>query len=283
MTDRTTASSSSAWDADVLPTNEEPIGFSGSSPTGDAEVETLVADIEQTRAEMTGTVEELGDRLDPAAIAERTTQKVREATIGKVETKVDDMTNAASSFASNAGDAVQQTGSGMVETLKRNPVPAALAGFGIGWLVLNRQSGKSSGSSFWQGSETSRWSGDTGSYGTRSNDGGQNPTEMIGDATQKARQKAEDVVGTVGESANDAAQTVRTSASSLATTAQRSYESNPLAIGAIAMAVGTAVGLALPASQAEKRVMGQAGGQLIDKAEEAARKPLEEMERTSDR
>ena len=54
-------------------------------------------------------------------------------------------------------------------------------------------------------------------------------------------------------------------------------------MGAIAVAIGAAVGLALPASQAEKRVIGQAGSQLIDKAETAVTRPLEELESTSDR
>ena len=286
MTERTTASSSSAWDADVLPTEED----DGSDPIdaddGDREIEVLVAEIEQTRSEMTGTVEELGDRLDPGTIAERTTEKVREATIGKVESKVEDVTNAASTLAANAGDTVQQTGSGVIETIKRNPVPAALAGFGIGWLVLNRQSGKSSNSD-WARSGAPVWADQTASqrgFSDSSNlGGGTNASDKIDEVTGKAKQTAQDVASTVGETASDAATTVKSGATSMATTAQNALESNPLAIGAIALAVGTAVGLALPASQAEKRVMGQAGSQLIDKAENAVTKPLEEMQRTTER
>jgi ElaB/YqjD/DUF883 family membrane-anchored ribosome-binding protein len=281
VTERTTASSSSAWDADVLPTATDD-GSDGAAD-GDREIEVLVAEIEQTRSEMTGTVEELGDRLDPKTIADRTTEKVREATIGKVESKVDDMTNAASTLASNAGETVQQTGSGVIETIKRNPVPAALAGFGLGWLVLNRQSGRTS-SSEWSRSGAA-WTGQTDRRGFSDSNlgGGVNPAEKIDEVTGKAKRTAQDVASTVGETASEAATTVKSSASSVATTAQSALESNPLAVGAIALAVGTAVGLALPASQAEKRVMGQAGSQLIDKAETAVTKPLEEMQRTTER
>jgi hypothetical protein len=281
VTARTTASSSPAWDADVLPTGTED-GSDGVGAEGDREIEELVAEIEQTRSEMTGTVEELGDRLDPGTIAARTTDKVREATIGKVESKVDDVTNAASTLASNAGDTVQQTGSGVIETIKKNPVPAALAGFGIGWLVLNRQSGRPSASD-WSRSGAG-WSGQTAEpRGFSDSNLGGNASEKIDEVTGKARRTAQDVASTVGDTASDAATTVKSGASSVASTAQTAFESNPLAIGAIALAVGTAVGLALPASQAEKRVMGQAGRQLIDKAETAVTKPLEEIERTTER
>jgi ElaB/YqjD/DUF883 family membrane-anchored ribosome-binding protein len=282
VTERTTAGTSSAWDADGLPTDPASRASAESTDlSGDPEVDALVAEIEVTRSEMTGTVEELGDRLDPAAIADRTTEKVREATIGKVESKVDDMTNAASELVSNAGDTVQQTGSGVVETIRRNPVPAALAGFGIGWLILNRQPGRRTDSVWAPTRSSSGWApGDptAGTFGESYGARGKDPREAIEDVTTQARRTAEEVASTVGETANEAATTVRSTATSVASQAQRTIESNPLAVGAIALAVGTAVGLALPASQTEKRVMGQAGSQLIEKAETAARKPLEELE-----
>jgi ElaB/YqjD/DUF883 family membrane-anchored ribosome-binding protein len=285
VTERTTASTSPAWDADVL--SSDPASSASDESTGlsgDPEVDLLVAEIEVTRSEMTGTVEELGDRLDPAAIADRTTEKVREATIGKVESKVDDMTSAASELVSNAGDTVQQTGSGVVETIRRNPVPAALAGFGLGWLILNRQPGRHTESVWAPSRSSSGWApGDptAGTFGESLGSRGKDPKDAIEDVTKNARKTAEEVAGTVGETANEAVTTVRQTATSVATQAQRTIESNPLAVGAIALAVGTAVGLALPASQTEKRVMGQAGSQLIEKAETAARKPLEELESSS--
>src|ERR671918_84809 len=127
VTDRTTLGGSSAWDAEVMPSDSDMDRAEAWTGADDPEVDQLVTDIEQTRSEMTVTVEELGDRLDPSNIAQRTGEKVREATVGKVESKVDEMTNAASNLVTNAGDSVQQTGSGVVETIRRNPVPAALA------------------------------------------------------------------------------------------------------------------------------------------------------------
>ena len=313
MTERTSVSSSSQWDADVLPS--EPGGdLAADELTGDPEVDQLVVEIAQTRSEMTGTVEELGERLDPANIAAQAGEKVREATIGNVEAKVEDMTNAASNIVNNAGDTVQEAGSGMIETIKRNPIPAAMAGIGIGWLVLNRQSGQSSRSS-WSRQGTSYgfdrstsgydFSGDplgtsggsngqslgdragqvTDTIGTKAHEAG----SAVGDAASTAKQTASEAASTVGQTASQAASnvgqtasqaanTVGQTASQAATQAQQALQSNPMAFGAIAVAVGTAVGLALPATQAEKRVMGQAGGQIIDTVENAVEQPLREME-----
>ena len=71
--------------------------------TTDPEVEQLVEEIEVTRVEMTGTVEEIGERLDPRNIVAGAKETVREATVGKVESMVND-----------AGQTAQQAGTGLI-------------------------------------------------------------------------------------------------------------------------------------------------------------------------
>lgn len=56
-----------------------------------------------------------------------TKESVREATLGRVET-----------FATQAGDVMNDTRDTLVETIRQNPIPAALAGVGIAWLLMNR-------------------------------------------------------------------------------------------------------------------------------------------------
>jgi hypothetical protein len=63
--------------------------------------------------------------------------------------------------------------------------------------------------------------------------------------------------------------------------AGRMFNHNPLAVGAIAVAVGTAVGLLLPATQAERRAIGQPARQALDKAEEVATEALGQAEQTA--
>jgi hypothetical protein len=275
--------------------------------TTDPEVEQLVGEIEVTRVEMTGTVEEIGDRLDPKNVVANAKETVREATVGKVETMVSD-----------AGQSVQEAGNGLLETIKRNPLPAAMAGIGIGWLAMAAR-GQGQASRPWGGSG---W-GSSPTYELRSNYGDQygqyrggQPTswdtsrmgegngrgvgDKVGDklgqagdaassAVTSAQQTAGDVVGnvqqtagqladTVGQRAEQGAQQVQTVARDVGYTTNRAYHENPLAFGAIAMAVGTAVGLALPATRAERNVLGSARDQLIDRAEQTATQALSSAE-----
>jgi len=127
----------------------------------DPEVEALVVENETPRSEMSQTVDALGDRLAPSAVADRAGNAVREATVGKIEAKVNDMTTAASDLVSNAGQTAQEAGGGLVETIRRNPVPAVMAGVGLGWLWMNRSqtsgttwsSGRRSYQSGWMASD----------------------------------------------------------------------------------------------------------------------------------
>jgi len=66
------------------------------------------AEIEETRVEMGGTLNELGDRLDPANLVSQAKDNVRDATIGRVE-----------ETAKGASDMV-------METIRQNPIPCLL-------------------------------------------------------------------------------------------------------------------------------------------------------------
>ena len=92
-----------------------------------AEVAEIRAEIEETRLEMGGTLNELGGRLEPAHLVEQAKENVREATIGRVE-----------ETAKGVSDMV-------METIKRNPIPAALAGAGLALLWVNRSQGSQAG------------------------------------------------------------------------------------------------------------------------------------------
>jgi ElaB/YqjD/DUF883 family membrane-anchored ribosome-binding protein len=284
MTDDTTFDRDRVSGLDADPLTDDSFATASEEP----EVEALVIDIATTRSEMSQTVDELGERLAPSAVADRAGEAVREATIGKIEAKVNDVTNAASDFATNAGQTAQEAGSGIAETIRRNPIPAAMAGIGLGWLWMNRQSGRTSWTSSRRPVRTSWAAADDGwrradrtyddrydnpSIGDRARD----VSSSVGDAADNARRAAEQRLDDIGTNASRAADQVGTTATQAVTQAQQAVESNPLAFGAIAVAVGTAIGLALPATQTEKRVMGDAGGRLIDQVESAVSQPLDEM------
>jgi len=256
----------------------------GSEP----EVDALVVEIAATRSEMAQTVDELGDRLDPGLVVDRAGDAVREATIGKLETKVNDVTTAASDLAANAGQTAQEAGSGIVETIRRNPVPALMAGVGLGLLWMNRADGMSrartngyyagsrswdTGNGGWQGSDRSAFD----QVGTSISNRARGATEGIGEAAESAKlsasRTADELTTTASRTVDDLGATTRQAV----TQAQHAVESNPLAFGAIAMAVGAAIGLALPATEAEKRVVGSTGSRMIDQVESAVSEPLDRM------
>src|SRR6185437_212500 len=93
---------------------------------GDTSTEELQEEIEQTRANMSETIDEIQERLSPRYLGEQ----VREATIGRAGQMVGEMT-----------DSAREAGGGILDTIRANPVPAALAALGIGWLWMKRPSG----------------------------------------------------------------------------------------------------------------------------------------------
>jgi len=82
--------------------------------------------IHQTRERMSHTIEELSGRLNPEHLKAQVRENVREATIGRAE-----------HMAHRAMGRVSETRNGMMDTLRDNPLPAALVGIGLGWLLWN--------------------------------------------------------------------------------------------------------------------------------------------------
>ncbi|MEX2584342.1 MAG: DUF3618 domain-containing protein [Gemmatimonadota bacterium] len=88
--------------------------------------EAIRAEIRRTRARMSGTVEEIGDRLNPHRVKHQVKQSIHDATIGKAE-----------NMARSAAGRVDDTRHTIMDTIRDNPLPAAMAGIGLGWLFVN--------------------------------------------------------------------------------------------------------------------------------------------------
>jgi gas vesicle protein len=87
---------------------------------------TIRTDIHETRERMSHTIEELSERLNPDHLKAQVKENVREATIGRAE-----------HMAQKAVSRVSETRHSMMDTLRDNPVPAALMGIGLGWMLWN--------------------------------------------------------------------------------------------------------------------------------------------------
>ncbi len=250
----------------------------------DDEVVELTGEIEDTRQEMTTTVEQIGDRLDPHNIVQGAKDTVREATVGKVE----DMATTAGALVGDAGETVREAGSGIVDTITRNPIPAAMVGLGIGWLALSRRPASEYRRDAWR--RGSRIGAGAGGYDDRSivDKAQQRAGEMadqvgrtVDDVSGHVGRTVDGVSGQVGRAADELPGQVRSTADQLGAEAGRLFQSNPLAVGAIAVAVGTAVGLVMPSTRMERSAIAGPARQVLDKAEEAATEAMEGVEQTA--
>jgi hypothetical protein len=231
-------------------------------PEAEAEVEVLESEIQATRHEMTGTVQTIGERLDPANVVQGAKDTVREATVGRVE-----------QMTSNAMDTATDAGSGILDTIRKNPIPAAMAAIGIGWLFMNRSDGRGSYRSY--GGWNDSWR-DSERYGAADRAG-----ETFDQVGRKAGQVAGDVRSTVGSTVGQLPDQVSSTAREVGWNAERFAQDNPLALGAAAFAVGAAIGMALPETEVERNVLGGPAGTAIDKAQEAASDAVQQLQSTN--
>jgi ElaB/YqjD/DUF883 family membrane-anchored ribosome-binding protein len=243
-------------------------------PEAQAEVEVLENDIAATRDEMTDTVQTIGERLDPANVVQGAKDTVREATVGKVE-----------HMTSNVMDTASEAGGGIVDTIRRNPIPAAMAAVGIGWLLMNRGDGRGSYRSAarwddsWRDTERYGYAGYPGSGPDRGvTDRAGQTMDQVG---RKAGQVADDVRSTVGSTVGQLPDQVGSTAREVGWNAERVVQDNPLALGAAAFAVGAAIGMALPETEVERNVLGGPAGSAIEKAQQAASDAVQQLQETN--
>ena len=198
--------------------------------------EVIRADIATTRDEMSGTIDAIQEKLNPDRLKEQVSEAVqeqiaqvteavqeqiatvkaniREATVGRAEQMV-----------SNVSDSAKNASSGLIGTIKENPIPAAMAALGLGWLWMRRSNGSSNDRSrdgyagnreyyangqpyygqgtpygargYGYGYESGRGPygyGPTGYY-DRSGENDQSLGDRVGDVTGQANDKVGDVTG----------------------------------------------------------------------------------------
>ena len=322
-------------------------------------------DIVRTRAQMSRTVNEIEERLAPSRIKEQVLEQlhdakervkeevledldeakekvketieearmaVREATVGRVETMV-----------SHAKDTMNEASTSLVDTIKANPIPAAMVAVGIGWLLVSGRNNGGGRRMRARSRENPRIAvrDEYGEYGygspylagaiergdaidfdfeeegtaeklkTRAvrgarravegaqgmaHDAKERIDELAHDADAKVR-RAGDSVQRVAHDAGENVQRMAHDAGEVVTRTARNvrdggrrvarrtgmqvrraergamdmYETNPLAAGILAVAVGAAVGLALPHTRREDELLGNVRDRLLDQAQNVAR------------
>lgn len=232
--------------------------------------EEIERDIERTRAEMSETIDEIGERLNPQRLKDEAIQSVRDNTIGRAEQVVQDAT-----------DSAKGTGRSMLETIRQNPLPAALAGIGLGWLYMSSKNTSNVRTIDHIQAEPRRYSGGgyyggspryATSYEHSSQDMGMG--ERAGQVQEKAGEyveQAQDMAGQLGHQAQYKAQDAYDKF-------DRLMHESPLVVGAVAIGLGAAVGLAIPETRKENEMMGEARDSLLDTAQQKAQETMHKAE-----
>lgn len=187
------------------------------------------------------------------------------------------------------GGAGQQVLSKFVEQAKENPMPLAVMGLGLAWLMTS--SGKRQQQSGFSRpyepralpSDRLGGSVEPGGLGEKVHD----LKEKASDLLTGAHDKIESGISSVGESGRAAAQNLGSLASSAADRAgdysQRAQQTfmdlldrEPLLIGALGLAAGVALGASLPATEAEDHLLGRARDRVLEKGKALAHDGLEQ-------
>lgn len=249
---------------------------STSAQDHDDNTEQLRAEIEDTRADMSQTLNEIQERLSPDNLMGQVKETVREATIGKVERVVDQVgetlsgvTEPALEMAGRAGNAIKEVGTTVADKIYKNPIPLALIGLGVGMLVMRKFRGPSYSSSSrrsLQGQSTDYELGDVGQP-RRTYESGKGTLNQVKETASDLASRSTDALSNLGTKAKDGA-------SAVTTRFERMMHENPLAVGAVAVAAGTAIGLVLPSTRLESEYIGETGERLVEKVEDVARDAL---------
>jgi hypothetical protein len=221
-----------------------------------------------------------------------------------------DVASGAGRMAGRAGETATDVGETVLETISRNPIPAALTGIGLAWLWMSRRSEDRpyyahSGGHYWHGNAEypARYDyEERGMVGRVQERAGQ----VAGGVTDKASEvaggvasKAGDVADTAGEVAGQVADTAGRMAGRVADTAgdltggvqyrarrtrgslQNMLDENPLMVGAMAIAAGLAVGMAAPGTEREDEWFGEAREGLMERAKETVQETTEKVQQVA--
>ena len=276
MGEATDKMNTSSWDEPDI-TATESIA-SGSAVDYDEDTEQIRAEIEDTRAEMSQTINEIQERLSPEHLMGQVKETVREATIGKVERVMEtigEVTEPAREAMSRAGTTIKEGGREIGNSIWRNPIPIALIGLGVGMLFMKRRRGN--------GYDYDRLQTSTPRPRRQNLSGGgqigQTRYESTGSSTlNQVKESASDLANRSSEALSNLGSRARESASTVSTRFSQVLHDNPLAVGAVAVAAGTAVGLALPSTRFESEYIGETGERLVDKAQEVARGAMDKVQ-----
>lgn len=274
------------------------------------EVSEIRSGIEQTRSNLSATIDALQDKLDPTRIAEQVKDQIREkaseafdnaknavkeATIGKAEKIMSSVGEAVTDLTGRAGTAVSDTSSSAVQYIRDNPVPFALVGIGLGLLAMNKRRTEPSSYNSHPDSSAGNRARDLASgaadsargAATRVANSAQTAAERTANAVSSAANTARDAAGSAADITrqqfHDVADQARHGARLANERLKGTLQDNPLALGMAALAAGALVGLTLPSTRVEAEYMGEARDRFVGQAKSVAQDVVGKVQRVTEK
>jgi hypothetical protein len=231
-------------------------------------------EVEATRGQIDRTVEALKDKMQPKELFEEATRVMGGAS-NKVLTTV-------------------------VEQAKENPIPIALIGVGIAWWALGQRKSSRTFDPYAAANYYDTYEGydEDDGVGRRLKRKATAAVTTAKFKTSAAVDKAKDGLATARTGAADGVETMKGRVAGLTGAArekvgaagqqvqakyQETLDTEPLILGAIALAVGAAIGASIPASRAENRLIGPHRDRIVGRGKDAARTGLDEARSVAER
>ena len=229
--------------------------------------EEIQREIEMTRERMSQNIDQLGEKLSP----ENLKRQAKDAITGKAH----DMVN-------NVGYQARDTGSRVFDFIRENPLPVAAVGLGAVWLVQQRNRSEISGDRMARFAYTGPERRREGLKGRIADRAG-HLRESVSGAASGVAERAGELAGSARERVSELGSGARERAGDLGSRAREQsrrarggmenmMEDNPLAVAAGAAILGLAIGLLVPESDRENRLMGSTRDTLVDRAQTTARR-----------
>lgn len=259
--------------------NEYERHLGGSAGSDDPEArdrtpEQIEREIEATRERMSRGIDELGERLSPDNLK----RQAKEAITGKAH----DIVN-------NVGHSARNTGNRMIDFIQENTSLVAAMGLGAVWLIQQRNRSEISGDRMARFAYTGpdrRREGMGSRIAERASsvrDSVSSAAEGVSERAGELKHQAGDLAGRARERAGELGEGARERARDLSYRAQEQtrrargglenlMQDNPLAVAVGAAVLGLAFGLAVPESEREQRLMGPARDDLVERAQDTARR-----------
>lgn len=213
------------------------------------EPEALERDIDRTRTSLGRTIDELETRLSPGQLVDQALSMGRQH---------------GGELAANLGRSVEN-----------NPVPMLLTAVGIAWMMMSSNAPRVSRRESHYG-EPGRLEGakERVSGGVES---ARSAASTVGDRASRARHAVGDTVSHTGERVRAQGERMRMQGERVRAGFGRLMEEQPLLVGAMGIAVGAALGAALPRSESEDRLLGETSDAATRSMKERATDTYEEV------